>query len=110
LRIAKWQARDPLPNAETKQGLNLYQYVHNRPINLNDPRGELSPWTVVTWGTVAVLIGQEVIPPIIAAIKKHKNSCQNNNSNDQPWDALNHDNDMSGDPPEMRQDLREIAP
>jgi hypothetical protein len=38
-RVWKWQARDPLPNAERLQGPNLYSYVKNRDLNLRDPFG-----------------------------------------------------------------------
>jgi hypothetical protein len=41
--IGRWQSRDPLPNAERKQGLNLYEYVQNRPLFLTDPLGL---WTI----------------------------------------------------------------
>jgi RHS repeat-associated protein len=37
--IGRWQARDPLPNAERLQGPNLYSYVKNRDLNLRDPFG-----------------------------------------------------------------------
>jgi RHS repeat-associated protein len=37
--IGRWLSRDPLPDAERLQGMNLYQYVGNNPVNLNDPMG-----------------------------------------------------------------------
>ena len=37
--IGRWISRDPLDNAEMKQGPNLYAYVGNRPINRIDPKG-----------------------------------------------------------------------
>ena len=46
LRIAKWQARDPLPNAERLEGLNLYEYVRGRTLGRIDPTG-LIDWKVV---------------------------------------------------------------
>jgi RHS repeat-associated protein len=36
---AKWLSRDPLENAEQKQGPNLYAYVHNNPVDWRDPLG-----------------------------------------------------------------------
>ena len=39
LGVGKWQARDPLANAEIKQGPNLYKYSHNEPINRLDKKG-----------------------------------------------------------------------
>jgi len=35
----RWVSRDPLKNAEMKQGPNLYEYVRNRPINRVDTLG-----------------------------------------------------------------------
>jgi len=37
----RWQSRDPLKNAEMKQGPNLYEYVHNRPLKFKDALGLL---------------------------------------------------------------------
>jgi RHS repeat-associated protein len=37
--IARWLSRDPLPDAEVKEGPNLYAYVLNNPLNLTDPLG-----------------------------------------------------------------------
>lgn len=37
--MGRWISRDPLENAEMKQGPNLYAYVGNSPINRVDPRG-----------------------------------------------------------------------
>lgn len=37
--ISRWLSRDPLDNVEVSQGLNLYTYVNNDPINLIDPMG-----------------------------------------------------------------------
>ena len=34
-----WLSRDPLRNAEMRQGPNLYEYVHNYPVDLIDPLG-----------------------------------------------------------------------
>ena len=43
--IGRWLSRDPLKDAEQKQGPNLYAYVANNPVNLIDPNGkaEFSP-------------------------------------------------------------------
>jgi RHS repeat-associated protein len=35
----RWLSRDPLDNAEVSQGVNLYTYVNNNPVNLIDPLG-----------------------------------------------------------------------
>jgi RHS repeat-associated protein len=37
--IGRWLSRDPLTNAETVQGDNLFAYVSNNPVNLVDPLG-----------------------------------------------------------------------
>ena len=35
-RVSKWLSRDPLLDAERRQGPNLYEYVKNDPIKLTD--------------------------------------------------------------------------
>jgi RHS repeat-associated protein len=35
----RWLSRDPLKNAETSQGPNLYEYVGNNPVKWTDPEG-----------------------------------------------------------------------
>jgi RHS repeat-associated protein len=37
--LGRWLSRDPLRNAERKDGPNLYAYVGNNPINMIDPLG-----------------------------------------------------------------------
>jgi RHS repeat-associated protein len=37
--LGRWLSRDPLRNAEIKEGANLYAYVGNNPINAVDPLG-----------------------------------------------------------------------
>jgi RHS repeat-associated protein len=37
--LGRWLSRDPLRNAERREGPNLYVYVGNEPINHIDPRG-----------------------------------------------------------------------
>ncbi len=49
--LGRWISRDPLKNAETSQGANLYAYVANDPLNSADPLG-LCPgdwWDPRTW-------------------------------------------------------------
>ena len=38
--MGRWLSRDPLENAEMKQGPNLYAYVQNDPVNAFDPYGK----------------------------------------------------------------------
>jgi RHS repeat-associated protein len=37
--LGRWISRDPLDNAEIKQGPNLYEYVGNAPVRFVDPNG-----------------------------------------------------------------------
>jgi RHS repeat-associated protein len=37
--LGRWLSRDPLKNAETREGPNLYAYVRNEPVNHRDPQG-----------------------------------------------------------------------
>jgi len=37
--LGRWLSRDPLEDAELKQGVNLYAYVADNPVNLVDPLG-----------------------------------------------------------------------
>jgi RHS repeat-associated protein len=46
--LGRWLSRDPLNNAELKEGPNLYAYVHNEPINRIDPLG-LGLTTLDAW-------------------------------------------------------------
>jgi RHS repeat-associated protein len=39
----RWLSRDPLKNAEFKQGSNLYAYVESQPVTKRDPKG-LQSW------------------------------------------------------------------
>jgi RHS repeat-associated protein len=41
--LGRWISRDPLKNAEVSQGSNLYRYVFNNPVNLDDPWGLQPP-------------------------------------------------------------------
>jgi RHS repeat-associated protein len=38
-QAGRWLSRDPLRKAEEREGPNLYAYVRNNPVNLNDPLG-----------------------------------------------------------------------
>ena len=46
--MGRWLSRDPLANAEMKQGPNLYAYVGNEPVSHVDPEG-LARTTVDAW-------------------------------------------------------------
>lgn len=52
-RTDRWISRDPLKDAESRQGVNLYQYVANDPLSRGDPVG-LSTYLVTLgpnfWG------------------------------------------------------------
>ena len=37
--LGRWTSRDPLPNAEMRQGVNVYWYVANNPVSKRDPTG-----------------------------------------------------------------------
>src|SRR5207344_131972 len=37
--IGRWLSRDPLENAESAEGPNLYAYVLNNPVRVSDPLG-----------------------------------------------------------------------
>jgi RHS repeat-associated protein len=37
--LGRWLSRDPLVNAELREGPNLYAYVNNDPVNTTDPEG-----------------------------------------------------------------------
>jgi RHS repeat-associated protein len=37
--IGRWLSKDPLKNAEVEEGINLFAYVQNNPVNLIDPLG-----------------------------------------------------------------------
>jgi RHS repeat-associated protein len=41
-QLGRWLSRDPLEDAEMKEGPNLYAYVANNPVNLIDPDGLMS--------------------------------------------------------------------
>jgi RHS repeat-associated protein len=37
--IGRWLSRDPLQDAEVREGINVFTYVKNNPVNLTDPFG-----------------------------------------------------------------------
>ena len=41
--IGHWLSRDPVKDAETSQGINLFTYVRNNSVNLTDPLGLKDP-------------------------------------------------------------------
>jgi RHS repeat-associated protein len=47
--LGRWLSRDPLENAEMRQGTNLYSYVGNNSVNLTDPLGLLWYEDLATW-------------------------------------------------------------
>jgi uncharacterized protein RhaS with RHS repeats len=59
--IGRWLARDPLPNAEIKQGLNLYKYVDNEPFKWVDELGRQTGRAGLTkQQTIDILYGGDV--------------------------------------------------
>jgi hypothetical protein len=66
----RWISRDPLDNAETSQGPNLYEYVKDNPLNGVDPFG-LGTWSITIsnpGGTsIGAAIGGLFEPPVINA-------------------------------------------
>jgi RHS repeat-associated protein len=61
--LGRWLSRDPLNNAELRQGPNLYAYVHNEPVGHIDRLGLLSGEQVAEVG-VAVGTGVTVVQTV----------------------------------------------
>jgi RHS repeat-associated protein len=51
--LGRWLSRDPLVDAEVSQGVNLYAYVGNDPVNLSDPTGRFAAVLVAGLGITA---------------------------------------------------------
>jgi RHS repeat-associated protein len=47
--MGRWLSRDPLANAEEREGPNLYAYVNNDPLNKIDPLGRDGFWVYGNW-------------------------------------------------------------
>jgi RHS repeat-associated protein len=52
--LGRWLTRDPLENAVVIEGLNLYTYCHNNPINMVDPDGFAAVVGAAIGGAVAI--------------------------------------------------------
>jgi RHS repeat-associated protein len=62
--LGRWLSRDPFPNAEAREGPNLYAYVGNEPIRKNDPTGLAGTLPQFGLDTVtATLVTMEVTDP-----------------------------------------------
>ena len=61
--IGRWLSRDPLKDAEQKQGPNLYTYVGNNPVNLTDPSGLECDCASERWASIATLLGVLAVCP-----------------------------------------------
>ncbi len=55
--LGRWLSRDPLRNAELREGPNLYAYVRNNPVNLIDPSGK-ARWELVAGRWVLTSSGE----------------------------------------------------
>jgi RHS repeat-associated protein len=80
-QLGRWLSRDPLPNAERKEGPNLYAYVRNNPISRSDPTGlscmdtvsctcEQQPCTCAMAGLGNAARATAAVAPVVVAGEK----------------------------------------
>lgn len=73
--LGRWLSRDPLPDAETEEGPNLYTYVACNPVNLVDPlglccEGELSDLIKATSHLISCQKAESKMRTLCAAVER----------------------------------------